>query len=70
MRPSEAYTNQNNDYLQSLKLKYTAHKNNKHAADHQTFLTSYASLRPNNDQLTDRRTHQQRSPVKSKDNLY
>jgi len=70
MRPSEAYTTPNNDYLQSLKLKYTAHKNNKHAIDHRTFLTSYASLKPNNDQLTDRRTQHQRSPLKSKDNLY
>jgi hypothetical protein len=70
MRPSEAYTTQNNDYLQSLKLKYTTHKNNKHAADHQTFLTSYASLRPNNDQLTERHTQQQRCPLKSKDNFY
>jgi hypothetical protein len=70
MQPAQSYQTSNPDYLHTLKLKYTGHKNNKHAIDHQTFLNSYSSVRPISDQFTDRHKHHQRSPLKGRDNLY
>lgn len=69
IQPSNSSKGNSNNFLHSLKLKYTGSKSGK-AADHQAFLNAYASLRPNNDHSTDRYKVTKRSPLKNDENCY